>query len=220
MLPPLYPQVLRDLILQQMIKQFDPSRLGLSIRIAQCLWHPNEKQVRSLQVTGGIGTPPWSRDLNQRAILLGAESLAGMAVMKCHLMTASRRAEDAAPNSVHWEVHEQSMLAYPLLSQTRTAGSLLIVSNRQDAFSEVHYKLIERYAHLMALAFEPDAFFDLKDIALHIMPAYSRQEPLFQQFRQRVLQKAQSQCLSWSEAQERVWQEIEEELIQITNAEL
>jgi hypothetical protein len=218
MQPPLYPQVLRDLILQQMIKQFDPNRFGLTIRIARCLWHQSENKVRSLQVIGEIGTPPCSRDLGQRTIFLGAESLAGIAVMKCR-SAAARRAEDTPLNPVRWEEDEQSMLAYPLMSQTRIAGCLLIASTRSDAFSEAHHKLLERYAHLMALAFESDAFFDAKDIALHIMPPYSCQEPLVGQLRQRVLQTAQRLCLPMSEAQERVWQEIEEELIQLAEAE-
>jgi hypothetical protein len=219
MMPPLYPQVLRDLILQQMIKHFDPNRLGLSIRIAQCLWNPHEHKVRSLYAMGGIGTPPWSRDLDQQAIFLGAESLAGIAVMKCCLTTASRQAENSALNFIHWGEHEQSLLAYPLMSHTRIAGSLLIASNLPDAFSEAHHKLIERYAHLMALAFEPDVFFDLKDIFLHTIPADLQQEPLFQQIRQRALQTAQRRGLPLKEAQERVWQEIEEELIQLIATE-
>ena len=219
MQPPLYPQVLRDLILQQMIKHFDPGRLGLAIKIAQCLWHRHENEVRSLQVIGGIGTSPWSRDLGQQGCLLGAESLAGIATMKCRSATASRQAENSALNLVHWEEHEQSALAYPLLCQSKIAGSLLIVSTQPDIFSETHHKLIERYANLMALAFEPDAFFDLKNVALRIMPPYSRQEPLFRQFRQRALQAAQRHCLTLSEAQGRVWQEIEAELIQLAETE-
>lgn len=217
--PPLYPQSLRDLIFQQMIKHLDPGRLGLSIRIAQCLWNPYEKKVRSLIITGGIGTPPWSRDLDQRVLFLGAESPAGRAVMKCCLTTVSRQAENSVLNFVHWGEHEQSILAYPLMSQAKVAGSLLIASNLPDIFSEIHHKLIERYAHLMALAFMPDAFFDLKDIVLHIMPSYSQQEPLLRQLRQRTLQTAECRGLILREAQEHVWQEIEEELIQLAGTE-
>ena len=94
-----------------------------------------------------------------------------------------------------------------------------MASHQPDVFSETHHKLIERYAHLMALAFEPDAFFDLKEIALHMMPPYAHQEPLFQQFRRRTLQTAEHQGLILREAQERVWQEIEEELIQLAGTE-
>jgi transcriptional regulator with GAF, ATPase, and Fis domain len=140
--------------------------------------------------------------------------------MRCRLTVASRRAGNSARNFVHWGEHEQSVLAYPLMFQTRVAGSLLIACAQPDAFSEVHHKLIECYAHLMALAFEPDAFFDLKNIALRIMPPSSRQEPFFSQFRQRVFQTARCQCLTLSKAQERVWQEIEEELIQLAATEL
>jgi hypothetical protein len=219
-LPPLYPQVLRNLVFQQMVKHFDPDSLGLAIRIAQCFWHRNEKQIRSLQVIEGTGTPPWSRDLSQEAIFLGAESVAGMAVMKCHLAAASRRAEDSALNFVHWGEHEQSMLAYPLMRQTRIAGCLLVASTQADAFDEIHHQLVERYAQVMALSFEPTAFFDWKDIALRIMPPYSYQEPLFRQFHQRALQTAQRQGISLSEAHVCVWQDIEEELIQLAMTEL
>ncbi len=218
--PPLYPQVLRNLVFQQMIKHFDPDSLGLSIRIAKCHWHRNENQIRSLQVIEGTGTPPWSGDLSQGAIFLGAESVAGTAVIKCRSAAASRRAEDAAQNFVHWGEHEQSMLAYPLMYQTRIAGCLLVASTQIDAFSEAHHQLIERYAQVMALAFAPDAFFDWKNIDLRIMPPYSCQEPLFRQFNQRALQTAQYRCIPLSEAQVCVWQEIEEELIRVAMEEL
>jgi hypothetical protein len=220
MRPPLYPQVLRDLILRQMIKHFGPDCPGLAVRIARCLWHRTENQVRSLQVIGGMGMPPWSDDLGQQTILLGAESLAGIAVVKCHLVSASMQAQYFGENPFNWGEYEQSMLAYPLMRQTKIAGCLLMVSTEPDAFNAIHHQLLERYAHLMTLTFEPDSFFDWKDIALCIMPPYSRQEPLLYQFHQRALQKVQHQRLSMSEAQEYVWQEIEEELIKLAIAKL
>jgi len=218
-LPHLCPQVLQDLVLQHMINHFDPDRPELSIRVLQCLWHQAENKVRSLQVVQGIARSPWSRNLDQRTILFGAESLAGMAVMRCRLTGASKRAQDSLLNPLNWVEHEQNALAYPLMRHARIAGCLLITSTHPDAFGSAHRKLIEQYAHLMALAFGPDAFFDLKDIALCVMPPYYRQEPLFSQFHQRALQKAQRQSLTMSEAQECVWQEIEEELIQMVVTE-
>src|SRR5271169_2333697 len=124
------------MILQQMIEQFDPDSLGLSIRIVRCLWHPAENRVRSLQVVRGVGTPPWSRDLGQRTILLGAESLAGMSVVKCRLAGASKPAEDARQNFFYWEEYEQSVLAYPLMCQARIAGCLLVASTQSDGFNK------------------------------------------------------------------------------------
>jgi hypothetical protein len=72
----------------------------------------------------------------------------------------------------------------------------------------------------MALAFEPDTFFDPKEISLRIMPPYTHQEPIFNQFRQRSLQTVRRYSLSLSKAHERVWQEIEEELIQLAGTDL
>jgi hypothetical protein len=219
-LPHLCSQVLQDRILQHMIKHFDSDCPDLTIRIARCFSHRTENKVRSLQVVRGIGKSPWSRDLGQRTTLLGAESLAGMAVMRCRLTVGSKQTLDSLLNPLSWEEHEQSALACPLMCQTRIAGCLLMTSTQPDTFREAHYKLVESYAHLMALAFEPDAFFDLQDIILCMMPSYSRQESLFRQFRERVLQKIQRQSLTMNEAQEYVWQEIEEELIQIAVMEL
>jgi hypothetical protein len=214
-LPHLCPQVLQDQILQHMINQFGSSCPDLTIRIARCFWHRTENKVRSLQVVRGIGHSPWSSDLGQQTVLLGAESLAGMTVMRYRLTVASKQTQDSLLNPLSWEEHEQSALACPLMCQARIAGCLLMASTQPDAFREAHYKLVESYAHLMALAFEPDAFFDLQDIVLCMMPPSSRQEPLFRQFRQRALQKVQHQSLTMHEAQECVWQEIEEELIQM-----
>ena len=95
----------------------------------------------------------------------------------------------------------------------------MIASTQPDTFNQAHHKLLERYAHLMALAFEPDAFFDTKDISLRIMPPSARQEPLFSQFRQRSLQTVRRHSLPLSKAHERVWQEIEDELIQIAGTD-
>lgn len=213
--PPQYPQLLQSLILQHMVEYFASGSPGLAIRVARCFWHRTENRVRSLQVVQGIGTPPWSRNLDQRAMLFGAESLAGMAIMKCRVTGTSRWAQNSLLSPLNWGEYEQSALACPLMHQTRIAGCLLMASTQPDAFRESHYKLIECYAHLMALTFKPDAFFDLKDIDLHVMPPYSRQKPLFDQFHQRVYQKAQRQSLALSEAQEQVWQEIEEEMIEM-----
>jgi hypothetical protein len=219
-LPHLCPQVLQDLILQRMINHFDSGCPDLAIRIARCFWHQTENKVRSLQVVRGVGRSSRSRDLGQRTVLLGAESLAGMTVMRCRLTGASRQTQDSLLNPLSWEEHEQSALACPLMCQARIAGCLLMTSTQPDAFRESHYSLVESYAHLMALALEPDAFFDLKDIVLCMMPPHSRQEPLFRQFRQRALQKVRDLSLAMNEAQECVWQEIEEELIQMAATEL
>ncbi|HLZ55921.1 MAG TPA: GAF domain-containing protein [Ktedonosporobacter sp.] len=221
--PFLYTQALRDLLLQQMIKQFDPGRHGMAISMMCCVPPRPGKKVRSLHEMAGIGTSPWSRNLNQRTLFLGAESLSGTAVTNCRLTGAPGRDEDYL-YPAQWIDHEQSIIAYPLMNRTRIAGCLRIASAHPQTFGETHHSLLEHYAYLAALAFEPDAFFDPKDIALHMMPPYSRQEPFFHQFRQRVIQKvaqapSQRQFMTLSQAQEQVWQELEEELLQLVTAE-
>lgn len=210
--PILWQQNLCNLLLQQMLKQFGPNCPGLTISIAHCLWHRTEKKVRSLRLEQEMSLSLWRSNLGQRMILLGAESSAGIAVMKCRPIQASRQTE---LNPLRWEEHEQSILCCPLMRQTRIAGCLLMASTQPDVFHEVHHALMRNYADLMALSFEADAFFDLKDIALLRMPPSSSQEPHFRHFSQRILQKIRRDCLTLQEAQEWVWQEIEEELLAV-----
>jgi hypothetical protein len=62
-------QSLFDLILQQAIEHCSPPKPG--------------KPVRSLREGIGIGTPPWKRDLAQKSVFLGADSLSGAVVSRC-----------------------------------------------------------------------------------------------------------------------------------------
>src|SRR5205085_8873280 len=72
-----------NLILQQALGQLDPDRLGMAITVVRCMPPSNGNKVRSLRESVGQGTPPWNGDLEQQAMFLGAESLAGYAVTTC-----------------------------------------------------------------------------------------------------------------------------------------
>ncbi|HCI81654.1 MAG TPA: hypothetical protein DHW02_18410, partial [Ktedonobacter sp.] len=73
-----------QIILQQAIGQLDPDRQGLALWVVRCM--PKSgfyNKVRSLRESVGIGTSPWGGNLEQRAMFLGAESLAGNVVTLC-----------------------------------------------------------------------------------------------------------------------------------------
>ncbi len=79
---------------------------------------------------------------------------------------------------------------------------------------------LERYAHLLALAFEPEEFFAIEDIELRLMPPYEVQLPLLRTFGPRLSQKFSEIAYARSpitpaKAEEMIWQEIEEELVQL-----
>ncbi len=69
-----------DVILQQALKQLDPNRVGMEITVVQCMYPSLNGKIRSLRESLGRGTPPWNRELEQRTLFLGAESLSGYVV--------------------------------------------------------------------------------------------------------------------------------------------
>ena|SRR5437763_11542274 len=115
--------------------------------------------------------------------------------------------------------HEVSAVACPIMYAGRTAGCLLISSTQAEYFaSEARLSLIRGYANLLALAFNQDEFYDPELLALHIMPPLSIQQEYFSCFRQRALQLMQesvktNERLTPPQAEQLVWQEIEESLL-------
>jgi hypothetical protein len=66
-----------DMIMERMLKQLDPQRVGMEITLVRCSPPSHQGKIRTLREILGRGTPPWSEDIAPRALLLGSESLAG-----------------------------------------------------------------------------------------------------------------------------------------------
>jgi hypothetical protein len=120
----------------------------------------------------------------------------------------------------HKTVHEVSAMASPILDANRIAGCLLFSSTQPNAFgSPVSQLLVHDYTRLIALAFDEAAFYRPEQIDLRSMPPLSVQEKYFATFQQRVVMLlkeafAAQQALTRAQAEQRVWQQIEAELIQ------
>ncbi len=207
---------LGDLILQQALKHLDASRKGMSIIVASCVVPDEGGMVQSLREQLGRGTPPWEPQLEQKGILLGAESLAGQALLTWHL----EHNPDLKTSSVAGGYRgpwEESAVAMPILHQGKVAGSLLVSSTQPEYFTQDMYHLIEQYAELLALIFEPDDFYERDRIILTVMPSPERQAPLLATYRTRMMQvmsRAQrnQEPLSFTEAERIVWKQLEQEL--------
>ena len=207
---------LQGVILEQALKHLDPDGLGLSVSVMACLppAQPGGK-VRSLREIGSKGSGPWKGDLGQKTMFLGADSLAGAAVMNCRLVFVQSRAEQFMLFPAIWAENEESAAAFPIMRRTRIFGCLLVSSALPKYFTVAHLNLIEQYANLLALAFESDAFYALEDIELRVLPPYTLQMALFRNFSQRVSQMMFDQKLSYPVALLRVWQEIEQEMLEM-----
>ena len=220
------PKVLRfsslgDLILQQALKHLDPHRLGLAIIVTRCLQPSHEGKVRSLRESLGRGLPPWESDLEQHAILLGAESLAGNTVISVRLIVNQNLRENSSLSPGYHGVWEESAAAAPITLEGKIAGSLLVSSTQPEYFLPSRQTLVQSYADLIALAFSPEDFYEPECIELGVMPPQAVQRPYLSGFRQRLvdtmLQASRNQRpITFTQAEQLVWQDIEEKLLQLS----
>jgi len=209
------------LVLQHALRHLDPERLGMAIWVVRCMPPSSGNSIRSLRESVGQGTPPWESNLEQEAMFLGAESLAGYVVATCLPATRQNLATDTSFIPAHRTEHEASATATPLLYANRVAGCLLIASTQPNYFlSPARLSLVHGYGHLLALAFEPEEFYPPEHIGLSVMPSLEVQRASFATFRQRlqaILKESYRTAypLTLVQAERIVWQQLEEELINV-----
>ena len=223
------PQVLRfsslcDLILQQALEQLDPNRIGIAVTVVRCMPPSTDKKIRSLRESVGRGTPPWDSNLDQQAILLGAESLAGNAVSLGRLVVNQDLSEEHSLSPGYHGQWEESAAAAPIMLEGNVAGCLLVSSTQPGYFVPSRQTLIESYADLIALAFEPDEFYEARYVELGLVPFQEVQKAYLSGFRQRLtetmMQAARNQRpLTLIQAEQIVWQQFEEELLGLPQVE-
>jgi transcriptional regulator with XRE-family HTH domain len=214
---------LYEIIFKHALAQLDPERAGMSLVLVGCMPPLNGQMVRSLRQLRGMGTPPWEKDLSRRTIFLGSESVAGSAVMNYRGVAVHSR-DSTSFTPANWTDHEQSAIASPILRQARVAGALLASSARAHYFLPTHQTLLDLYAHLATLLFEPHEFYDASEIVLGVMPPLAQQTPCFANFEQRVSRtfeqvQQHGAGITIQQAHQRVWQDIAEELLQISGQE-
>jgi transcriptional regulator with XRE-family HTH domain len=210
-----------ELVVQEALKQLDPARRGMSIIVVCCMAPSIDGKVRSLLWRIGRGVPPWSQVLEQQPVFFGIESLVGHAVTSGHLVYNPRLEEFSLAPEYHHEGWEASALAVPIMCAGEVAGGLLSYSAESDYFTSSRVALLEAYAELLALAFVPDQFYSHTQIALGLMPSVSVQRPLLATFQRRVNERMtraiqRGRLLSVLQAEQEVWQQIEESLLQIS----
>ncbi len=208
-------------VLQHALRRLDPERIGMAIRVVLCMPPTSDGKIHSLRESVGQGTPPWQTDLEQEAIFLGAESLAGYVVASCRPEAVQNLARETYRLPAHRAEYEMSATALPLLYANRVAGCVLVSSTQPNYFiSSARLSLIADYTRLIALALKPEQFYPPECIELRVIPSFEVQEELLASFRNRVIalmQEAsnQRQPLARTQAEQLVWQQLEAELIHI-----
>jgi len=209
-----------NLVLNQALGQLDPNSLGMAITVAQCMPPSHDGKVRSMREVTGRGTPPWHFTLTREALFLGIESLAGYAITKGRTFTVENRLNRLGFYPVRWEQWEESAVVTPIWFEYRIAGCLVVSSTQANYFLPFRQNLIEQYAKLITLAFEPEDFYEQQDIQLLIMPEREVQQTRVANFRQRlstVLLEVgrDQQTIDIEQSELLVWQQLEEEFLEL-----
>lgn len=206
-----------DLILKQALAQLDPHRLGMAVKLIQCMKPRDGGKVRSLRERTGKGTPPWTADLEHDVLFLGLESLSGYAVEVRHIVSDDDLRKDKTHPSIK-DDYEVSAAAHPIRFEGRIAGCLLASSTQPGYFTQQRLTLMVTFSDLLSLAFDKDDFYASHEIELRAMPKPHTQRSMLSQFRQRVTQKfheamTKRQQFSNAEIELQVWQDLETELL-------
>ncbi len=204
-------------IISQALSQLDPENLGMAISLVRCMISSqHSEKILSLRQSVGQGTPPLPGNLEQKAMFLGAESLAGYVISTCRAAEVQNYKEDNLALVGHQFEYEQSAAAYPILYAGKIAGCLLVSSAEPFYFLPTErLNLIADYAHLIALAFDAEDFVNPLNLELRMMPLHSEQRAYFSDFRQR-LTRAKLHLYEERktiDAEQYVWEELERKLL-------
>ncbi|HEX7737528.1 MAG TPA: GAF domain-containing protein [Ktedonobacteraceae bacterium] len=209
---------LTDAILGQALDQLDPEHLGMAITVVKCMIaaRPDHK-ILSLRQSVGQASAPWPGNLEQTAMFLGAESLAGYVVSTCHPSEVQNYKEDNEALPGHQLDHEVSAAAHPILYAGRVAGCLLVSSTEPDYFMlPGRLNLVADYAHLISLAFAPADFVDPTHIELRLMPPHSEQRSFFSTFRKRITEARLKLYGQHNvDAEQYVWEGLERDILKL-----
>lgn len=206
-----------ELVLKQALAQLDPNKLGMAIKLVQCMPPSPGDKIRSLRERAGKGTLPWTADLEHDVLFLGLESLSGYAVEVRHIVSDDDLRQSKTFPAVQ-DSFEVSAAAHPIRFEGRIAGCLLASSTQPGYFSQQRLNLLSTFSDLISLAFEKEDFYPSHMIELRVMPKPDVQRPILANFRQRVTNKFQQamqrqQQFSNAEIEMEAWKELEAELL-------
>ncbi|TMF51217.1 MAG: GAF domain-containing protein [Chloroflexi bacterium] len=207
-------------VLYEVHRHFASSGVGLDISVVRCLAPYQGNIVRCLREYIGLGASPTREPMELRKRFFGAESLAGYVVQSCRSAAIDNlNEEQRLPHQLPEKAC--SAAAAPILHAGRIAGCLLVASTEPDYFrSSALLDLLPIYARLLALAFDPEDFYEVQSIQLGMMPSVQVQNTHFATFQQRIssaLKKAvaDQHPISYLQAEQRAWWQIAEELLQL-----
>jgi hypothetical protein len=211
------------LIIQQILSHLDPRQRGMTAFLAYCTPPLPGQHIQSLRKILGRGTTPWNYADEHSTQFFGIESLVGQAIIQGHPLVAQSHEEltwlvsDCSPSPA------ESTCVFPLLRTNQVVGTLCVMSTQPHFFSQSHLDLLQQYANLLVVTCDHETFFQLEEIAIGMMPPLEQQRPLLRSVQKRVMQLLRQASLQYRfltklEAERLIWQEVEEELLDLAHA--
>jgi hypothetical protein len=212
--------IILDLIIKQIISQLDPNNSsGIQVIVTQFV-APDEKDqpVQSLRIIAEQVTPPRT---DFPTMFLGAESQIGLAILSNHRITVEDFSQEQQTLLFPEKTIERSSVACPILSAKGIAGGIAISSIQAHYFTPSKLSLLQNYADLLTLAFDPNDFYSSAKIALGVMPTYEQQKLHLRSFEARVreilvLGAQNRQFITRDTAEAIAWKKLEQELLKTT----
>ena len=215
--PTLRSTTIQQLVLSDAIEHLDPQQLGIACTLLLCLPPRADNPVRSLYIADGKGTNPWPQDLRQTCNLFGAESLAGAVTTAGRPLLADCEDDSSHIVPSRWGLHERSAFAAPIMRGLQIAGCFLVSSTLPGTFLSSMQERIICYADMLVLTIETDQWYDHSRINLKLMPSKEIQLPLFINLPQQTIARmVQDGSYTYTTMRQQLIQEIEEDLIQLT----
>jgi transcriptional regulator with XRE-family HTH domain len=200
-----------ETIFEYALLHLDPDRHGMALTYARLMPPREDGMIHSLYEAEMRGQEPWPFALDFKAYL-GSTTLAGSAAMLQRVHVWSKK-DDEARHPVGLDENEHSSCAAPVMRGGRLAG-VLIVSSAQDDFvrESAVPRAIGDYAHLLAAGLQDADFYPVSLVRLVPMPELKWQrERIANTYLNRVVEYARKQCLSFTEAEQKVLQDLERE---------
>lgn len=207
-------------IIKQALIQLDPHELGMAITLAQCMPPGKQGKIRSLRERMGQGTFPWNTDLENLSIFLASESLAGY-VAQNQLASSIEDLTKETLLPAYQTEDEMSAAAAPIMLEGKIAGCLLASSTEIGHFTQQRLTLLALFSDLVSLALDPGEFYPPEIIQLGVM-RYKRadgQRAILRRYpglvQARLLESYQTpHPLTYLEAEEIVWSELENQVLE------
>ena len=208
-----------ELILCHALDYLDPSHRNVAVLITQCVPPSAGNKVRSVRSVMGVGRTPWGGNPKDQTIFLGAETVPGRVVSLGLpiLVQDYQHPRQTGPES---RIGIRSSCTYPLLYANHILGTFGAISIVPEYFLPSRQRLIQQYATFVSGVFSSEASYALQDIELRIMPAAQIQLPYLHTLRSRIQQvmretMERGQPMTSMQAEQLVWQQLEEELLQV-----